>query len=244
MTENSQAARDDRFIDPQLGIDTMAVYHARRSIYDALIRHRSRLTGELLDVGCGQSPYRAMLCEDGTVTRYIGMDLPGTKYGDSEVAWDGRTMPLADESVDSALVTEVLEHCPDPTAVMREARRVLRPAGSAVVTVPFLWPIHDAPYDEHRYTPFALKRILEDAGFVTVTIESLGGWHASMAQMMGLWVSRAPMSNGKRRWLSRLLLPIMRRLYRRDRRPDATATQVMHTGLLAIAEKGGHAEHA
>ena len=53
-----------------------------------------------------------------------------------------------------------------------------------------LWPLHDVPYDECRYTPFAIKRHLRNAGFEQFRLKPLGGWDASLAQMIGLWILR------------------------------------------------------
>ena len=46
------------------------------------------------------------------------------------VGLDGERLPLADESVDTALSTWTLCSIPDPVAAVRELRRVLRPGGA------------------------------------------------------------------------------------------------------------------
>ena len=76
------------------------------------------------------------------------------------------SIELEDESVDCVLLTEVLEHCPEPRIVLAEVYRVLRRPGLVFMTVPFLWPLHEVPFDEVRYTPFCLRRHFEQAGFV------------------------------------------------------------------------------
>ena len=98
-----------------------------------------------------------MLSAPSRVEKYIGLDLKDNIYQKPDVEWDGRTIPLADNSIDCALAMEVLEHCPEPEVVLREALRVLKPGSSLFLTVPFVWPLHDVPHDEYRYTPFALS---------------------------------------------------------------------------------------
>jgi hypothetical protein len=104
-----------------------------------------------------------------------------------------------------------------------------------LLTVPFLWPLHETPYDEHRYTPYALQRMLAAAGFEDIEVTALGGWDASLAQMLGLWVRRRPMGDRRKRLLSRLLLPVVRALVRRDDRTRVFGENAMATGFAATA---------
>jgi SAM-dependent methyltransferase len=120
---------------------------------------------------------------------------------------------------------------------MREALRVLRPGGLLFFTVPFLWPLHEVPHDEYRYTPFALERHLRNAGFEQIKLRALGGWDASLAQMIGHWALRRPMSPRKRAILSRLALPIVRFLAGRDQPPREFGESSMITGISGTAIK-------
>jgi SAM-dependent methyltransferase len=198
------------------------------------------LTGALLDVGCGWSPYRSVLLAPGTrITRYIGLDLESGLYkSQPDLTWDGRTIPLLDASIDSAIATEVLEHCPDPGRILGEISRVLRPGGLLFLTVPFLWPLHDSPYDEYRYTPFSLDRLLVSTGFADVRISAMGGWDAALATMIGLWVRRRPdLPPLLRRILQRAILPVYAWLLKSDRPPSDFSRSCMITGLSATARK-------
>jgi SAM-dependent methyltransferase len=221
---------------------TLDSYLAKRSLLEQVTKRRADFSGTLLDIGCGDMPYKALLTrEPSRISRYLGLDLAVNDYSKAgvDLFWDGRTIPLPDESVDCAIATEVLEHCPDPTSVLKETLRVLRPGGLLFVTVPFLWPLHDVPHDEYRYTPFALTRHLEAAGYRDVRLEALGGWDASLGQMIGLWVRRRPMRKSLRTILSLLAAPVVKVLIALDRPPSPFGERQMITGLAGTAKKPG-----
>ena len=232
-------SHDGAFLDPQPTPEFMDQYLVRKGILARLTQAIPIFRGTLLDVGCGQMPYREhILAQNPQITRYIGLDFATGKYADRrqpDLAWDGVTIPLPDGGADCAMATEVLEHCPDPVSVLREIRRVLVPGGSLFFTTPFLWPIHDAPHDHYRYTPYALRRLLEEAGFTDVRVEALGGWNASLAQMLGLWLRRAPMDAESRDRLTRDLHPFFTELVRTDVAPTDFSKNPMVTGLFGTA---------
>jgi 2-polyprenyl-3-methyl-5-hydroxy-6-metoxy-1,4-benzoquinol methylase len=226
------------YINPACAVHSLDTFVSRSSIFKSLSSHLSEFSGTLLDIGCGHMPYKkTLLSPPSRVQKYIGLDLADNVYRRADLEWDGKDIPLNPGSIDCAVATEVFEHCPDPISVMQEIFRVLSPGGLLFFTVPFLWPLHDVPHDEYRYTPFALTRLLREAGFNDIKIQALGGWDASMAQLIGLWVRRRPMSNTKRELLSKLALPFVKILLKRDRLPNAFESNCMMTGLSGTARK-------
>lgn len=171
-------------------------------------------------------------------TKYLGLDIKGEVYSiNPDLFWDGARIPLQDNSVDCAIATEVFEHCQDAEIVMSESLRVLKPGGLLFFTVPFLWPLHDVPHDHYRYTLFSLERHLRNAGFSHICLEALGGWDKSLAQMIGLWVRRRPISSVKRVFLSSLALLIVRWLSRNPEPAEAFGESSMITGMAGTAIK-------
>jgi len=178
-------------------------------------------SGRFLDVGAGNQPYRSLIEGQTSVGEYVPLDLHDNgPYKRAENTWDGVSMPFEDSVFESAMATEVLEHCPRPNVTLGEIHRVLKPGGFLFLTVPFLWPLHDCPHDEYRYTPWSLERHLKEAGFTDIKLWPTGGWDASLAQTIGLWVRRRPMSERKRSWLSHMLLPVIKKLIERDKPVD------------------------
>jgi SAM-dependent methyltransferase len=61
--------------------------------------------------------------------------------GDCDLKLDISAMPsVPDQSFDVVISCDVLEHVPDDLAAMREIRRILRPGGTAILTVPQMDP--------------------------------------------------------------------------------------------------------
>jgi SAM-dependent methyltransferase len=235
-----QSTGDAAFLDPCLTPSTADRFVVRTAILRELKNILSQLNGVLLDVGCGQMPYRPLLLSNETkVTKYIGIDMPTSRYGiiQPDIIWDGRRLPFENNAADCALLTEVLEHCPEPVMVLTEVNRVLKPGGMLFLTVPFLWPLHEVPYDEVRYTPFAMQRHLEQSGFANINLKALGGWDASLAQLIGLWVCRRGLHGWKKRILSSLAVRVMRSLLARDVIPPKFRESTMITGLAGTAFK-------
>jgi SAM-dependent methyltransferase len=165
------------------------------------------------------------------------MDLHDNIYGKPDLEWDGKAIPLDSDSVECALATEVFEHCAEPQIVLQEIARVLKPKGILFFTVPFLWPLHDSPHDEYRYTPFSMERHLRSAGFTELTMRALGGWDASLAQMIALWVKRRPMSRWKHAILATCATPLVSYLCKRDSPPAVYTDQQMITAIAGTAVK-------
>ncbi len=228
------------FLNPHCLPTTLDKFVPRTAILRALRAKLGEFRGTILDIGCGNMPYKSLVLQSPSrAQRYIGLDLKSDIYNNHDLIWDGHAMPLAESSVDCALATEVFEHCQNPDEVMRETIRVLKPNGVLFFTVPFLWPLHDVPQDEYRYTPFALERHLRDSGFREIELKPLGGWDASLAQMLGLWVRRKPMSARKRKILSALAFPVIRSLASNDQPPQEFGESCMITGMSGTARKPG-----
>lgn len=239
--ESLQTNQHDNYLNLKLTPNFADLYIVRAAIKSALDKHVSLFHGTILDVGCGQMPYREyILATQPLIKKYVGLDFAQGKCADlrqPDLTWDGTTIPLTDESVDCAMATEMLEHCPEPLPVLKEIRRVLVPGGSLFFTTQFLWTIHDAPHDHYRYTPYAMQRLLAEAGFEDVRIEALGGWNASLAQMIGLWLKRAPMPEHVRQKASADLFPFYQQLINTDAIPSDFSNNTMAIGFSGIASK-------
>ena len=96
----------------------------------------------LLDVGCGDGQHYAYILAQ-RVRQYTGLDVSlealkiAAKQGIQPNIWSGLgRMPFKDNCFDVALCIEVLEHLYNPEQVVNEIHRILKPGGTAIVTVP------------------------------------------------------------------------------------------------------------
>ncbi|THU41528.1 class I SAM-dependent methyltransferase [Niastella caeni] len=232
------------FLDLFLNNSTLDIYYIRRSILNSIEENLDKFHGVFLDLGCGDMPYKPLLLSNKTkIEKYIGIDIASGKIDydiKPDYFWDGNKIPLADASVDCVMSTEVFEHCPDLLSVMKEIKRVLKPGGFVFFTVPFLWPLHEVPYDEFRYTPYSLERIIRNAGFDKVSLKPTGGWNESLGQMLGLWVTRSPMNFHLRKVLKVLFWPLVWLLVRKRKKKKTIVFEdsMMITGITGTAYKG------
>lgn len=132
--------------------------------------------GRILEVGCGDQPYRDLLpetCKYQGLEWSTGKDTFGFRTEDTAY-YTGDTFPFADNCFDSVLHTGVLEHVYDYRKFMMECRRVLKPGGAILVNTPFAVRHHYIPYDYFRFTRAALEKLFADTGFEVYTIEPRG----------------------------------------------------------------------
>ncbi|MCB9978512.1 MAG: class I SAM-dependent methyltransferase [Rhodospirillales bacterium] len=72
-------------------------------------------------------------------------------------------------SFDAVFMLEVLEHVKTPQAALDEIYRVLKPGGALFLSTPFIFPLHDEPYDFYRYTKYGLAHLLAAFGDVKIS---------------------------------------------------------------------------
>ncbi|MBN2004374.1 MAG: class I SAM-dependent methyltransferase [Anaerolineae bacterium] len=147
-----------------------AIYAQYRTITPLM---RRTLTGRLIDIGCGDMPFRDYV--GSQVTAYDSLDV-APRSEDVTFVGDVHDMRMiASADYDAAVCFEVLEHVADPFQAMSEIARILRPGGTFIISVPHLSRLHDVPHDYYRFTRYGLRHMLEQAGFEVLDMHESGG---------------------------------------------------------------------
>lgn len=125
----------------------------------------AEVDGRVLDIGCGRQPLRKFLTKD---CKYFSLDYPSTGktlYGARPGTFgDAHKLPFANESFDTVIMLEVLEHLTDPLIALQETSRIVTTGGRIIISTPFLYPIHDAPGDYTRWTYHGLRYLATKCG--------------------------------------------------------------------------------
>lgn len=158
-------------------------WHALRELNRDLEEVLPKLTGRVLDMGCGMGPYRSLL---RSVSEYVGADITLGPEVDVLIK-PGAPLPFEDSSFDAILSTQVFEHVADIEDAVSELRRVLKPGGVLVASVPFIYQVHGAPDDYRRLSEYGLKRLLAD--FSVEDIRCQGAVGSALAILLLGWIS-------------------------------------------------------
>jgi len=132
----------------------------------------------VLDAGCGDQRYKKVL-PNGVA--YVGLDYEETRilyYSDApepHIKATVESMPSDSNYYDVILCTEVMEHVESIYCALKEMKRVLKPGGKIIITVPFIFPEHNSPYDFRRFTYYGIINECNDVGFKLIHSERLGG---------------------------------------------------------------------
>lgn len=172
MTSLRQWFDRQKFLTTPSGILVNPAYFIRRGLHKALRHHASGMHGAVLDFGCGSKPYRSLF---SAAERYVGVDIKvsGHDHRTSvvDVFYDGKALPFDAATFDHVVALEVFEHIFNLAEILAELRRVVKPGGSLLISIPFVWPEHEQPYDFARYTSFGIVHILEQAGFDVQSVD-------------------------------------------------------------------------
>lgn len=161
-----------------------------------------KAVGMVLDIGCGDAPYRTWCLK---AERYIGID---TKPGEgvNYVVGGREKWPIPDASVDTLICTQVLEHAEDLEHVLSEMDRVLRPGGGMIVSFPFIYNEHGAPYDFRRFSAHGAANLFQ--GYTVESLEKQGGIGSTLAILWLNWIEAAMNGRFTTRLLKGPLLPL------------------------------------
>ncbi len=100
----------------------------------------------IVDLGCGDGSALAIAAERNPAHRFAGIDWSGDALRQAQAVGltvvrasvSGGSLPVADGAADVVIMSELIEHLVDPDGAVAEARRILRPGGSLLLSTPNL----------------------------------------------------------------------------------------------------------
>ncbi|MBI3980146.1 MAG: class I SAM-dependent methyltransferase [Chloroflexi bacterium] len=164
--------------------------------------------GRLLDVGCGSGDFLAAMARAGWTA--VGLDVAHAVVRACVAAHAlpaveavaDLSMPFRAEAFDVITYWDVLEHLHDPRRALAEARRLVRPGGTLVVTVPDAasfqarlfgpyWQGFDAPRHLSMFTRPTLARLLAETGWTVAEVSTFTGATRTFLLSLGWWLKGA-----------------------------------------------------
>jgi len=163
---------------PNLPQEEFIVPLLRHEIESCIERFATPARGaaKAVDIGCGGQPFRALLEQVGY--SYCGVDVnpDGGPEVDVVCAADE---PIPDElrrrgPFDFLLCTEVAEHVADWNSAFGNFSELLAPGGRALLTAPFIYQLHEEPYDFFRPTLHAIDYYARRVGLQPLYRQAAG----------------------------------------------------------------------
>ena len=203
--------------------------------YTDLLQEHAR--GALLDLGCGKVPlYQAYApCVDSVTCVDWAFSLHPSPHLDYKFDLS-KKIGIQDGSFDTILATDLLEHIPTPEVLWDEMVRLLKPSGKLILGVPFLYWIHEEPYDFHRYTSYRLEEFCKQRNLNVVHLEPYGGSMEVIADITAKHLAFSRLASSAHLLLSKAIIksPIGRGI-------AATKTsQRFPLGYSLVAQKNVH----
>ena len=199
---------------------------ARRIVQEPVFRAAvaaQRPSGRLLNAGCGEGLYSSFLESFPDLTEIVDMDLTMPRVAAQrsdprhrDIAGSVTELPLAEDSVDWILCTEVIEHVADDRAAALELGRVLKSGGFALVSVPTPPAPHDPAHVREGYTLADLGDLLAQGGLEVVWHQYC--FHLQMRWLVTLWrFQHERLGRGRRSLMPRILVRVFGLIDRRLR---------------------------
>ena len=168
LTREEAECESAERLNPRLTNPSWLILRKRRELFQKWIAALPGSGLRVLDVGGRIQPYRPLLAN--RVASYIAIDVRATPLVD--ILSRAEQLPFRDAGFDLVFCTQVLQYVYEPSKVIVEMHRVLKPGGCLFLSVPGA-QIQDGEEECWRFLPEALRRMLSP--FARVEIQPEGG---------------------------------------------------------------------
>lgn len=203
----------------------------------------------ILDAGAGTQQYKKFCTHLDYVSQdfaeYDGQgDASGLQtgefdYGNLDIVSDITRIPEPDASFDAIMCIEVLEHVPDPSAALRELARLLKPAGTMIITAPFCSLTHFSPYHfSTGFNRYWYENHLGENGLELDELTANGNYFEYIAQeVKRIRPTAKSYTASKPRLYEKLAMNVVNRMLHRFSKQDSGSSQLLCYGYQVCATK-------
>ena len=146
--------------------------------------------GGLIDLGCGKAPLFGCYSRHSNTQHFLDVEDRLEHASLNYKASLNEPLTCVQRTFDSAILSDVLEHLERPDVALPSIRKILNKHGVLILTVPFLYGIHEAPNDFRRFTRYGLNSELAHAGFTNIEVHALGGLIAVITTFVAKFLDR------------------------------------------------------
>ena len=174
---------------------------SRKGLYPFLEQEFGKIPAgaKVLNIGAGGDIGKTLMRHAARQQfQVVALDIDEQRHPD--IAGDICAYDFKGQQFDTIVMAEILEHIHSPHLALENVHRVLKDSGRLILTVPFIFPIHDQPYDYYPYTRYGLAYLLRH--FRDVSITERNSW----TETIDVLSARLIMDKN---WPARILAPFL-----------------------------------
>ena len=159
-----------------IGLALLSKIFSRENLYDWLSVEVYKLKPGSVVLNIGASGKMDELIRGNKELNIISIDIDPDKNPD--IVMDATELTFENNHFDAVFMMEVLEHVKTPHMAVNEIERVLKKDGTFIMSTPFVFGIHEEPYDFFRFTKYGLKHLF--INFTDVELRARNGYYGSI----------------------------------------------------------------
>lgn len=204
---------------------------------------------KILDAGAGECQYKKFCTHLNYYSQDIaiydgigdnsGIQKGKRNYNTIDIVSDIVNIPVEDESFDSIMCIEVLEHIVDPNKALSELTRILKKGGKLILTAPFASLTHYAPYHYSTgFNKYYYEFHLSKLGYKVLEITPNGNYFQYLAQEVRYSeVAAEQYSNFKSNFLDKVTKLLFLRYLNKINKVQDKSDELLNFGYMIVAEK-------
>lgn len=174
---------------------------SRKGIYPFLHQQFGQISlgTQVLSIGAGGDIGNTLMRHASQQQfKVVSLDIDAKRHAD--IIGDICVHDFKGQQFDIVVMAEVLEHLHSPHLALENVHRALKQNGRLILTVPFIFPIHDQPYDYYRFTRYGLEYLLRH--FRDLSITERNSWTESIDVLSARLIM-------DKNWPARILAPFL-----------------------------------